>query len=110
MRHHGKERLTCEHRSSKHLQDFSWLAPRFGSGRRLDIAVLERVGNFISVAAEAVLPAVAAQLESRKGKIIMRPSIKRSLTGLLITGALAFSAVGAYGYGNGPDAFIGIVG
>ena len=45
----------------------------------------------------------------------MRPSIKVSLTGLLIAGALAFSAVGADAMGasgnsNGPDAFIGIVG
>ena len=47
-------------------------------------------------------------------KIIMRPSIKRSLTGLLIVGVLAYSAVGAdaMGGGNadGPDAFIGIIG
>ena len=44
----------------------------------------------------------------------MRPSIKRSLTGLLTAGVLAFSAVGAEAMGggnaNGPDAFIGIVG
>jgi hypothetical protein len=42
----------------------------------------------------------------------MRPSIKRSLTGLLIVGALALSAVGADAMGgaNGPDAYIGIVG
>ena len=42
----------------------------------------------------------------------MRPSIKRSLIGLLIAGALAFSAFGAdaRGNSNGPDAFIGIVG
>ena len=44
----------------------------------------------------------------------MRSSIKVSLTGLLIAGALAFSAVGAdagaTGNSNGPDAFIGIVG
>ena len=42
----------------------------------------------------------------------MRPSIKRSLTGVLIAGALAFSAFGAdaRGNSNGPDAFIGIVG
>ena len=43
----------------------------------------------------------------------MRPSIKRSLTGLLIAGALAFSAVGADAVGgnsNGRDAFIGIIG
>ena len=42
----------------------------------------------------------------------MRPSVKRSLTGLLIAGALAFSAFGAdaRGNSNGPDAFIGIVG
>ena len=44
----------------------------------------------------------------------MRSSIKVSLTGLLIAGALAFSAVGADAVGggnsNGPDAFIGIVG
>jgi hypothetical protein len=55
--------------------------------------------------------------ENREGKIIMRSSIKVSLTGLLIAGALAFSAVGADARGsggggnsNGPDAFIGIVG
>ena len=42
----------------------------------------------------------------------MRSSIKVSLTGLLIAGALAFSAAGAdaMGNSNGPDAFIGIVG
>jgi hypothetical protein len=43
----------------------------------------------------------------------MRSSIKVSLTGLLITGALAFSADAmgaASGNSNGPDAFIGIVG
>ncbi len=42
----------------------------------------------------------------------MRASIKRSLTGLLVVGALAFSASGAYaGAGsNSADAFIGIVG
>ena len=45
----------------------------------------------------------------------MRASIKRSVTGLLIAGALAFNAAGAYAMGgggnaNGPDAFIGIVG
>ncbi len=44
----------------------------------------------------------------------MRPSIKRSLTGLLIIGAVAFSAVGAEAMGggnaNGPDAGIGIIG
>jgi hypothetical protein len=41
----------------------------------------------------------------------MRPSVKRSLTGVLIAGALAFSVVGveANGGGNGPDAFIGII-
>ncbi|MFZ2107557.1 MAG: hypothetical protein WAV18_19640 [Roseiarcus sp.] len=41
----------------------------------------------------------------------MRPSVKRSLTGALITGAVVFSAVGveAMGGGNGPDAFIGII-
>ena len=46
----------------------------------------------------------------------MRSSIKVSLTGLVIAGALAFSAVGADAMGgaagkcNGSDAFIGIVG
>ena len=43
----------------------------------------------------------------------MRPSIKRALTGLLIAGVLAFSAVGADAVGgnsNGRDAFIGIIG
>ena len=42
----------------------------------------------------------------------MRPSVKRSLAGLLIACALAFSAFGAdaRGNANGPDAFIGIVG
>jgi len=43
----------------------------------------------------------------------MRPSIKQSLTGLLIGGALVFSATAASAVGgnaNGPDAFIGIVG
>ena len=41
----------------------------------------------------------------------MRPSVKRSLTGVLVAGALVFSAVGveAMGGGNGPDAFIGII-
>jgi hypothetical protein len=43
----------------------------------------------------------------------MRPSIKRrALTGLLIAGTLAFSAVGADAVGgnsNGRDAFIGII-
>jgi hypothetical protein len=38
-------------------------------------------------------------------------SVKRPLTGVLIAGALVFSAVGveAMGGGNGPDAFIGII-
>ena len=43
----------------------------------------------------------------------MRSSIKVSLTGLLIAGALACSADAmgaATGNSNGPDAFIGIVG
>ena len=46
----------------------------------------------------------------------MRSSIEVSLTGLLIAGTLAFSAVGADAMGgaagkcNSPDAFIGIVG
>jgi hypothetical protein len=43
----------------------------------------------------------------------MRASVNLSLTGILIAGTLAFSAVGAYARGgnaNGPDAFIGIVG
>jgi len=44
----------------------------------------------------------------------MRPPVKRTLTGLLIAGALAFSAVGAHAMGggnaNGPDAYIGIIG
>lgn len=42
----------------------------------------------------------------------MRQSIKVSLTGLLIAGTLAFSAVGASAMGNsnGRDAFIGIIG
>ena len=43
----------------------------------------------------------------------MRSSIKVSLTGLLIAGALACSADAmgaASGNSNGPDAFIGIVG
>ena len=41
----------------------------------------------------------------------MRLSVKRSLTGVLIAGALVFSGVGveAMGGGNGPDAFIGII-
>jgi hypothetical protein len=41
----------------------------------------------------------------------MPPSVKRSLTGVLIAGALVFSTVGveAMGGGNGPDAFIGII-
>jgi hypothetical protein len=44
-------------------------------------------------------------------KTIMRPSVKLSLTGLLIAAALVFSAVGveAMGGGNGADAFIGII-
>ena len=42
----------------------------------------------------------------------MHLSIKRSLTGLLVVGALALSAVGAEAMGNanGPDAYIGIIG
>jgi hypothetical protein len=43
----------------------------------------------------------------------MRGSVKLSLSGIVIAGTLAFSAVGAYARGgnaNGPDAFIGIVG
>ena len=41
----------------------------------------------------------------------MRLSVKRSLTGVLIAGALVLSGVGAeaMGGGNGPDAFIGII-
>jgi hypothetical protein len=51
-----------------------------------------------------------------EGKIIMRLSIKKTLTGFLIAGALALSAVGAEanagngGNSNGPDAYIGIIG
>jgi hypothetical protein len=44
---------------------------------------------------------------------MMRGSVKLSLAGVLVAGALSFSAVGAYARGgnsNGPDAFIGIVG
>jgi hypothetical protein len=43
---------------------------------------------------------------------MMRASVKLSLTGVLVAGTLAFSAVGAYamGGGYGPDAFIGIIG
>jgi hypothetical protein len=46
----------------------------------------------------------------------MRLSIKSTLTGFLIAGALALSAVaaeanaGSGGNGNGPDAYIGIIG
>jgi hypothetical protein len=40
----------------------------------------------------------------------MRPSIKRSLTGLLIVGALVSSATVASAMNNGRDAFLGIVG
>lgn len=44
----------------------------------------------------------------------MRLSIKRSLAGLFVAGALTLSAVGAEAMGggnaNGPDAYIGIVG
>ena len=44
----------------------------------------------------------------------MRLSIKKSLTGFLVAGALCFGAVGAEAMGggnaNGPDAYIGIVG
>jgi hypothetical protein len=45
----------------------------------------------------------------------MRLSISKPLTGLLVAGALAFSAVGAEAMGgggnsNGPDAYIGIIG
>jgi hypothetical protein len=49
---------------------------------------------------------------AEKENFIMHPSIKRSVTGVLIAGALAFGAFGAYARGNanGPDAFIGIVG
>jgi len=41
----------------------------------------------------------------------MRPSVKRSLSGILMASALGFSVVGAHAFGNanGPDAFIGIV-
>jgi hypothetical protein len=54
-----------------------------------------------------------SRASTQRGKIIMRPSIKVSLTGLLIAGALACSADAmgaASGNSNGPDAFIGIVG
>jgi hypothetical protein len=46
----------------------------------------------------------------------MRLSIRKPLTGLLVVGALALSAVGAEAMGggggnsNGPDAYIGIIG
>jgi hypothetical protein len=48
-----------------------------------------------------VCSTVKAELENRGEKIIMRSSIKVSLTGLLIAGALAFSAVGADAMGTG---------
>ena len=46
----------------------------------------------------------------------MRLSIRKPLTGLVVVGALALSAVGAEAMGggggnsNGPDAYIGIIG
>ena len=43
----------------------------------------------------------------------MRLSIQKPLTGLLVAGVLALSAVGAEAMGgnaNGPDAYIGIIG
>jgi hypothetical protein len=53
-------------------------------------------------------------ISGAKRKIIMRSSIKRSLAGLLVVGALALGASGAYAMGgagsNSADAFIGIVG
>jgi hypothetical protein len=54
------------------------------------------------------MPACARQ--TQRWKNIMRQSIKRALTGLLVVGALAFSAVGAGGTSNDRDAFIGIIG
>jgi hypothetical protein len=59
------------------------------------------------------VPRAHSRASTQRGNI-MRPSIKRALTGLLIAGALAFSAVGADAMGggnaNGRDAFIGIIG
>ena len=61
---------------------------------------------------QAVPPCPLARAQTQRGKI-SSSSIKRALTGLLIAGALAFSAVGADAVGgnsNGRDAFIGIIG
>ena len=41
------------------------------------------------VAVETVSLTIAADSENREGNIIMRPSIKRSLTGILVAGVLA---------------------
>ena len=60
---------------------------------------------------QGVPPCPLARVNATR-KNIMRQSIKRALTGLLIAGAWAFSAVGADAVGgnsNGRDAFIGII-
>src|ERR1700691_5939296 len=60
------------------------------------------MGNMlISSGAKSVLSRAAAGLVSIKGKIVMRTSIKRSLAGLLMVGALALTAVGADARGGG---------
>src|SRR5580692_7749668 len=60
------------------------------------------MGNMlISSGAKSVLSRAAAVLVSIKGKIVMHTSIKRSLAGLLMVGALALTAVGADARGGG---------
>jgi hypothetical protein len=49
----------------------------------------------INSAAEIVRFAAAAEQEIGEGEVVMRRTIKRSVIGLLIAGALAFSADGA---------------
>jgi hypothetical protein len=69
----------------------------------------------ISRSAENSLFDTCGVTGEQRRQVVMRASIKRSLTGFLVAGALVFGAAGAEAMGgggnaNGPDAYIGIIG
>ena len=67
----------------------------------------------ISGSAESTLFDTCGGTGEQRRQVVMRASIKRSLTGFLVAGALVFGGAGAEAMGgnaNGPDAYIGIIG
>jgi hypothetical protein len=68
----------------------------------------------ISRSAENSLFDTCGGTGEQRRQVVMRASIKRSLTGFLVAGALVFGVAGAEAMGggnaNGPDAYIGIIG